>query len=92
MPKPRGEKLSAGKTVLQKSFWIKTAASPPDVRQGYALPDILILTIGLCPWFGLSPKLPAKGRTGGTAPDFIGGFRRQGIACLTPGGEAGAAT
>jgi hypothetical protein len=32
------------------------AASPPDVRRGYAPPLFRIILIGLGPWFGLCPQ------------------------------------
>ena len=49
---------------LRRSFRLRTSkkfsalhspASPPDVRQGYALPEANKNILGLCPWLGLSP-------------------------------------
>jgi hypothetical protein len=36
---------------------LSETATPPDVRQGSALPQTLKKTNGLCPWFGLGPNL-----------------------------------
>jgi len=36
---------------------LSETATPPDVRQGSALPQTLKKTNGLCPWFGLGPHL-----------------------------------
>src|ERR1051325_326444 len=41
--------------VFQKYLALLAPASPPDVRQGYALPEAKNNFLGLCPWFGLSP-------------------------------------
>ena len=43
------------------------AASPPDVRRGYAPPEAIEKTMGLCPWFGLGLGFWAKGHTRGLA-------------------------
>src|ERR1043165_9092936 len=42
--------------VASKEFRAIAPASPPDVRQGFALPVVLSqIYLGLCPWFGLCP-------------------------------------
>jgi hypothetical protein len=43
------------------------AASPPDVRRGYAPPVATSISLELCPWFGLSPSCAGRARTRGIA-------------------------
>ena len=43
------------------------AASPPDVRRGYASPPIFLNDLGLCPRFGLCPQTQL-----GQSPNLIG--------------------
>jgi hypothetical protein len=43
------------------------AASPPDVRRGYAPPVAASISLELCPWFGLSPSCAGRARTRGIA-------------------------
>ena len=45
------------------------AAWPPDVRQGYALPVALPFKSGLCPRFGLRPKVPGPKAEPGHSPN-----------------------
>src|ERR1041384_1035874 len=68
---------------------IRVPASPPDVRQGSALPEVLSKKFGLCPPFGLWPQNTGKARTKGAAQtnslELTGGAQPR----LTSGGEAG---
>ena len=56
---------------IKSPFQSTTAASPPDVRQGYALPVALPFTSGLCPRFGLRPKVPGPKAEPGAQPQLI---------------------
>jgi len=51
------EKAVTHKELEKKSFYVAAAASPPDVRQGYALPSRALLDLGLSPNCGHSPRL-----------------------------------
>ena len=42
--------------------WLRDAASPPDVRRGCAPPLEIRIALGLCPRFGLRPRLTSGGR------------------------------
>jgi hypothetical protein len=59
-------------------FVSATTASPPDVRQGSALPATYFSRAGYARGSGLTPKLRGKARSDGKAEP-----------CLTSGGEAG---
>jgi hypothetical protein len=56
------------------------AASPPDVWRGSAPPEAPRKTAGLCPWFGLCPRLSGQRPYQGRSPVSIFSRHRRGIA------------
>src|SRR6185369_1536351 len=64
----------------------RVPASPPDVRQGSALPA----TFGLCPWFGLGPQDLGPKAAPGAQPTLLIGSDDKAKPCLQSGGEADA--
>jgi hypothetical protein len=79
-------KSSSG--FAEKCLQLVTAASPPDVRRGYASPLSFTDALGLRPWFGpLAHKLRAKPERGAQPiwnPEINGEAKPR----LTSGGEA----
>src|ERR1043166_6417047 len=51
------------------NFIQTTAASPPHVRQGYALPVVFFFNSGLGPRFGLCPNVPGQRPNRGHSPN-----------------------
>src|ERR1051325_10305971 len=55
-------------------------ASPPDVRQGWALPEAAKKPRGLCPGFGLWPRSLGQSPNQGHSPVALVRVPRQGRA------------
>src|SRR6185369_6633552 len=64
-------------------------ASPPDVRQGSALPSEPYKKLGLCPRCGLRPENLGTSPNRGHRPLLKRRFAGRAEPCLTSGGEAG---
>src|ERR1041385_707302 len=72
----RGDERLCTKSHL--SF--QAPASPPDVRQGYALPVAVKKPLGLCPWFGLWPRSLGQSPNQVRSPVALVRVHRQGYA------------